>query len=248
MQDISERLRVCNQIKTKLKEKLWNNVLSATVYWSTLTDDFCDLSDYDILLVLKDPNFKELKKLKEIKNYFYKKWINIDFNVHDELDMPKVRWNLYWHNNRAYFFQKEIQLYWKQLIWKNPYQNDFDQSDIINEVIKVINSLCYQARKLLINRELTNDERVRMMKFGIYSVLYALWSKNIYVQSKKDALKKFKEVFPTMIDPTIFLQEKTNNCKNIEDKTIYLAYEFISQLDKYIYTLYKCENNENGKS
>lgn len=65
---------------------------------------------------------------------------------------PTFRGKLYWHNNRAIYFQKEIKLYWKTIIWE-PHTTDYQytKEEQIEEVIKVINSILYQARKLLVN-------------------------------------------------------------------------------------------------
>lgn len=235
---LEERILWIDNIKNILSEKLKDNIISATVYGSTLCDDFCEVSDFDILIVFANSNIENLIILKEIKEDFSIYNISIDFNVHTINDMPDIRWDLYRHNNRSFYFQKEIQLYWKQIIWKNLYRCNFSLELLQNEAIKVINSLLYQARKLLINRELNDNEKIRMMKFAIYATLYALWSKWIYIKSKQKALNEFNKHFSTSINPSIFLEEKVHNHQNIQYDKVQDAYNFLVELDNIIFHLY----------
>lgn len=236
---IGKRLEIVDEICKSLKEKLGNSIQSATVYWSTLCEDFCESSDYDFLLVLHSTEYEDMEVLKEIKNEFKTKGIGVDFNVHNTKETPSSRKKLYRHNNRSIYFQKEIELYGKIVIWSTPFQTEnYSLKELRVEAIKVINSILYQARKLLINRELSQEERIRMMKFCIYVTLYALASKDIYPKTKEEALVNFKNHFITDLDPLIFLEIKTLQTNSITDKQVKMAYNFISHVDQMIYSLY----------
>ncbi len=236
---LSERKKIINQIKLDLENKFNNKIIHALVYGSTLCEDFSLNSDFDILIILKEGDFQELIKLKELKKKYLEKGIKIDFNVQLENEAPQKRKKLFWHNNRAYYFQKEIQIYGLSLIGSSPFEDKtITQEEIKSEVVKVVNSLLYQARKLLINTDISLEERIRMMKFCIYGVLYALAAKNIYPKTKKEALEIFSDYFTLDIDPSYFLEKKIN-FENISFADLKQAYHFLSRLDQELFNQYQ---------
>ncbi|MDD4984041.1 MAG: hypothetical protein PHH82_04375 [Candidatus ainarchaeum sp.] len=246
----SNREKILQDIKQDLLTDLKDQILSATVYGSTLNEDFCIKSDFDILLVIKKPDISLLKKLKKIKKKYAEKGVITDINVHSCDDVPAIRKEVFWHNNRGLYMQKEIELYGNQLIGENYFKSTkFSKSEIIIEAVRVINSLNYQARKLLINKNLDQDGRILMMKWCIYGALYALATKEIYPLDKKTALKAFYDIFEPPINPEKFLQIKVNRPINITDEDVEVAYEFLTYLDKRIfqdYIAFKKRSKTNG--
>ena len=107
------------------------------------------------------------------------------------------------------------------------------------ESIRVLNSLVYQARKLLINRQLIDEERVQMMKFCIYASIYALAAEKQFPKNKIEAMEKFKAKFKELQDPLYFLHLKVNKTSKISDEDVFKAYDFLQGLDKLIYSRYK---------
>lgn len=234
------RLSVLDKIKKILVETFGDLISSAVVYGSTLSDDFCEFSDYDILLVVNNPDILLLKKLKGIKKDFLKNDVIIDFNVHDIGDLPDSRKELFWHNNRALYIQKEFDLYGAVLIGKNPFRtNKIDNFLMLQEAVRVMNSLIYQARKLIVNRRLNNVSKILIMKWCIYASLYALASKGIYPKSKKNALVVFNKYFDSPINPEKFLYLKVNGAAKINLNNIVDAYNFLSYLDRKLFTEYE---------
>lgn len=234
------RISVLNKIKKILIEVFGDLISSAIVYGSTLGDDFCEFSDYDILLIVDNPNIDFLKKIKKIKKNFFKKNIVIDFNIHRTSDLPKVRKDLFWHNNRALYIQKEFDLYGRVLIGKNPFRvNKIDNFFMLREAVKVVNSLVYQSRKLIVNRKLNNVGKILMMKWCIYASLYALASKGVYPKSKKSALSVFNKYFDTPINPEIFLYLKIGNIKEINMNDVAKAYDYLNYLDRNLFAEYE---------
>ncbi|MDD3175993.1 MAG: nucleotidyltransferase domain-containing protein [Candidatus Nanoarchaeia archaeon] len=238
---LSERYLNLEKIKTSLINSFGSRILSAIVYGSTLNEDFCQYSDYDILLVVDFPDVEFLKRLKEIKETYLKENIKIDFNTHSKEDIPAIRKELFWHNNRGVYVQKEFDLYGTLLIGENLFKsNCVDKGDMLREAVRVINSLNYQARKLLVNKDMTICEnKILMMKWCIYASLYALASRGIYPSTKQLALKTFYEVFKSPINPETFLKLKINNSETISDEDIEQAYSFLNYLDTKIYADYK---------
>jgi len=146
---VKQREKVLTEIGLYLKKYLGEKILSATVYGSTLCEDFCTESDFDILLIFDKLGIEEINKLRKIRLSFSKRKIKIDFNIHLKSELPKVRNRAYWHNNRALFIQKELELYGKQIIGKNLFKNTyFLDNEIKLETVRMINSLLYQTRKM----------------------------------------------------------------------------------------------------
>ena len=106
------------------------------------------------------------------------------------------------------------------------------------EAVKVINSLNYQARKLLSNRTLNTNSRITMLKWCIYGVMYYLATDDIFPKSRKEALSLFTEKYSPPIDPTQFLEIKTNTPDNISMYDVKNAFDFLKYLDRAILEKY----------
>jgi len=236
--DFTCRFGTLIKIREKLIEELKNEICCAIAYGSTFCEDFCTNSDFDILLFLKDDSISKLFKLRKIKENFQAEGVKIDFNVHSKTETPELRKECFWHNNRSLYFQKEVTLYGLVLIGESPFlHNDFNVEELKKESIKVVSSLLYQARKLLINRDINQGERITFMKWCIYAVLYALSSKGIVTKTKTEALELFPEYYSLDINPIIFLKAKKEN--NISDDLLEVAYKFLLQLDNKLFEDYK---------
>jgi len=238
--DITKRKEILQQVKLDLIENLKEYIVSAVVYGSTMCEDFCDYSDFDILLIINKSTISILNKIRNIRDKYLKRNIILDFNVHLNTEMPGYRKDAFWHNNRGFYIQREIKLYGLQLIGEDLFSGlEPKQEDIKLESVRVINSLLYQARKLLINKKINHEEKIRLMKFCIYAVLYALASKNIYPKTKEEALKIFSTKFKLKIKPVIFLNKKIVGPDKIYKNDLTKAYIFLSELDKELYNQYK---------
>jgi len=233
---VTDRENVLNEIIFEMRNVLGDNLISAITYGSTLCEDFADTSDFDVLVVLKEVTMSDLLLLKNLKLSFKKRGLTVDLNIHSLSETPEYRKYAFWHNNRSLYMRMELQLYGKILLGENLFPFfDIKKEDLKLEAVRVINSLLYQARKLLINRELIAEERVRMMKFCIYAVLYALAAYEIYPKTKVEAMKTFKEMFPELPDPQGFLDSKVHNASDISDTEIQHAYEFLVRIDQLIF-------------
>jgi predicted nucleotidyltransferase len=152
MHNLEEGENVLLPIKNDLKILLKGNIVSAVVYGSSLSDDYCFLSDIDILMILKNADHGSLKILRKIKEKYKLIGFDIDFNVHSYDEIPDKRKGTFWHNNRSLYMQIELYIYGRQLIGKNLFNNkNINLDDLRLEVVRVISSLTYQARKMLIN-------------------------------------------------------------------------------------------------
>jgi predicted nucleotidyltransferase len=229
-----------NLVKNQLTTLFGTNLVSAVVYGSAMTEDYCELSDIDILVILRDAPINSLLLLRDLKNEFLLNGTNIDFNLQILSELPGSRGKAYWHNNRAYYFQKEINLFGKILIGENQYPfENIEDKDLRLECLRVVNSLVYQTRKAIINRELSPIERVVIIKHCIYAVLYALAFRGTFPASKKEALQIFRMNFSHLIDPEIFLNIKTGHPLTIRDDEIEKAYSFLQSLDCELYSQYE---------
>lgn len=180
----------------------------------------------------------KLGKLRKLKEKFNAKNILIDFNVHSEKDLPQIRGGCFWHNNRGIYIQKELILYGLTFIGETHFgENHFSKDELKKECVQVINSLTYQARKLLINRKLSDKEKVNLMKWCIYASIYALVAKDIFIESKREALSKFNKYYSLKVNPIIFLKAKIKN--NVSNELAQKAYKFLSDLDIIIFEDYK---------
>jgi predicted nucleotidyltransferase len=239
MHSPEEREQVLSSLKDDLESSLGDNIISATVYGSSLFDDYCSFSDIDILLVLKKADIHSFKKLKEIRKKYEAERFDIDINVHSYDEMPDVRGKTFWHNNRALYMQIELSLYGQQLIGDNIFDGKkVGLDDLRLEVVRVISSLAYQARKMLINSELTPDKKIIMMKWCIYGVMYALAFWEIYPKTKKESMQIFHEKFCLHVRPVVFLKNKLKEPDNIHQSDLDLAYDFLSELQSSILNEY----------
>jgi predicted nucleotidyltransferase len=237
---IPEREIILLDIAKALKEQLGENLISAIAYGSTLCEDFTSISDYDVLLIVSDASISTLYEVRKLKENFLKKNITIDFNTHSVKETPRHRKSAFWHNNRGHYMQIELSIFGKVLVGENPFQDTPTTSESLElECVRVINSLVYQARKLIVNRELTTEERVRMMKFCIYGTLYALAFQKKFPKTKTEAMKEFNVIYGEKMDPTPFLANKVYSTNTIPDTVVHEAYNFLEKLDHIIFESYK---------
>jgi predicted nucleotidyltransferase len=241
--DFTFRYGTLIRIREKLISEFENRIYCAIAYGSTLCEDFCCNSDFDILIFFKEETMENLKKLRKIKEDFLLEKITIDFNVHSKEEIPQVRKDCFWHNNRSLYFQKELTLYGLVLIGESPFlHNNFNERELKKESLRVVNSLLYGTRKYLINKNLDKKERITLMKWCIYSVLYALSFQGIITKTKTEALELFHEYYSSSVDPRIFLKAKKE--ETISDEMLEKAYVFLKELDSKLFSKYGEEYNE----
>ena len=213
-----------------------DTIISAILYGSTVNNDFCKMSDYDILLIFKELGISTLEKIRNIEENFENQGIKIDFNTHLVTDLPENRKHLFWHNNRSLFIQMEFAMTGVVIIGNNPFKDYyFDKEKMLEEAVKMINSFNYQARKILINK-------ILLIKWCIYGALYALAAKGYYYENRRDALRHFTENYRSEINPEEFLDIKMTHADKISLNELSRAYEFLQLLDKLIFAEYE-ENN-----
>ena len=235
--DFTKRYGTLIKIRERLLELLGQEIICAIAYGSTLCEDFCHHSDFDILIFFKEESLINLNKLRALKNEFKLEGIIIDFNVHSKDETPKIRKECFWHNNRSLYFQKEITLYGLVLIGESPFlHNNFNLEELKKENIREVNSLLYRTRKFLVNKELNEEERTTLMKWCIYAVLNALSFKGIITRTKTEAIEIFQEYYSMDINPAIFLKAKKEG--NISNELLAEAYEFLIKLDNQMFNEY----------
>ena len=241
MDNMEMRMQNILSIRRTLVDTFGNTIYAAIVYGSVLNSDFCETSDYDILLVFKTMNMDTLKTLHNIKEYFESIGIIIDFNSHLISDLPNERGKLYWHNNRSVFIQQELATTGYSIIGENPFAGyKAEIKDMQIEAVRMLNSFAYQSRKLIINKDLNNTEnRLLLVKWCIYGSLYLLAGKGLFYNSRKEGLSQFTNVIKTNTDPMCFLYIKINRPKMITDEDIELAYDYINYLDIYAINMFK---------
>ena len=241
MDNMEMRMQNIHSIRRTLVDTFGNTIYAAIVYGSVLNSDFCETSDYDILLVFKTMNMDTLKTLHNIKKYFESIGIIIDFNSHLISDLPNERGKLYWHNNRSVFIQQELASTGYSIIGGNPFAGyKAEIKDMQIEAVRMLNSFAYQSRKLIINKDLNNTEnRMILVKWCIYGSLYLLAGKGLFYNSRKEGLSQFTNVIKTNTDPMCFLYIKINRPKMITDEDIELAYDYINYLDIYAINMFK---------
>jgi hypothetical protein len=131
-------------------------------------------------------------------------------------------------------------LYGQQLIGQNLFKKKYiNKDDLALEVVRVINSLNYQARKLLINKELNRENKNLMIKWCIYGVMYFLAFYDIYPKTRGEALKIFYIKFKPKLNPSIFLKIKVRGIDNMTIADIRKAYDFLQYLELLIMKNYK---------
>jgi predicted nucleotidyltransferase len=235
--NIKRREEIINLIKESLEKNLYDNISACFVYGSSLREDFNKLSDYDFLLILNKADEKTLTKLRRIrKNLINKLKVNIDINVQLDDEMPNSRGKLFWHNNRGFIVQIELQKYAKLLIGESPFKDThINQIDIQIEAIKVIDSFVYQTRKIIISRDLNVLDRISIIKFCIYATYYSLAFKNVFPEERANSFNEFRKYFRTRCNPILFFNLKKNRYKNITNKDLALAYNFLLELDHILF-------------
>jgi predicted nucleotidyltransferase len=239
---LEKRKATLDLIKDEILKELDSEILSATVYGSTLSEDFGYASDFDILLIFDDQDLAPaiLETVLKVRRKFKEDDINIDFNIHKRNELPQNRCEVFWHNNRAIYMQKEIALYGFQLIGEDMISNSQIQGDEIrNEAVRVIHSLHYQTRKLIMKGDINNEQKLSIIKYCLYAVMYALAFENIFPASRMIAYQSFTKDFNFSKDPMNFLNIKLNNPFEITDSNILEAYSFLANLDDEIFNRYK---------
>lgn len=227
-------------LKNDLESYLGDNIVSVTAYGSSMSDDYCSLSDIDVLVILKTADNESLQRLREIRQRHETKGFEIDINVHASDETPDARGKTFWHNNRALYMQIELALYGRQLIGEKPFDGkEVRLDDLRLEIVRVTSSLAYQARKILINSELNVNKRITMMKWCIYGVMYSLAFWEIYPKTKREAMSIFQDRFNPRINPGVFLKQKTENLENILQSDMELAYDFLSELQSIMLGEYR---------
>lgn len=242
---MTKKEKILDSVKQCLLVEFKDQILSAIVYGSTLGDDYCSFSDFDILLIFKKADFETFQKVNNLKKYFAKQGVEIDFNSHIYSDLPEIRKEVFWHNNRGLYVQKELAIYGKILFGKKYFKDiEFNDMDMLSEAVKVISSLNYQIRKMLSNKELSTSNRIIAIKWCIYGVIYLLASQNCFPKSRRDALIIFNKEFNPPINPEIFLDIKVNHPDKITIKDLKMAYTFLAYLDQLIFNIYKKEKRD----
>lgn len=222
-----------------IKNAMGDNLTALYNYGSALTEYYCEFSDLDFLVILKEAAPEDLASLKEIVNRHATQGNSIDINVQTEDEMPGGRSQAFWHNNRAAYMQREISLYGQLLHGEDQFTShlDIDQKELTLECVRVLNSLVYQTRKALINRKLTAKEKYTILKFCIYGVMYALAAKGIFPQSSDQIFEQFKVEYGSVGDPEVFSRLKTTG-GNVDDSYIIEAYGFLKRLDEAVHDVY----------
>ena len=240
-----QKRAILAKIKNRLRLDFGDQVLSAIVYGSTLGDDYCVLSDFDILVIFEWADYDTFRKLRKIKLDFAKQGVPVDFNSHIFSELPINRKDVFWHNNRGVYIQKELALYGEILFGARIFQDiDLDHRKMLEEAVKTISSLNYQARKMLTNKKLTVKNRIVMLKWCIYGTIYVLAVLDVFPKSRGEALAVFNEKFHPKINPEIFLRLKISQTTKISQKHLRLAYDYLAYLDQLIFKIYKEEIHE----
>lgn len=241
MDTMDKRMNNLMMIRRSLLDTFGDNIESALVYGSTLNADFCETSDYDILVVFRKLSVSDLNAIRMIKEEYERLGIVIDFNSHLVSDLPSERGGLYWHNNRSVFIQKELALTGLPIIGNNPFEGyEVNMEEMQIETVRMLNSFSYQARKTIVNKDLTHcdENKIFMIKWCIYGSLYLLAAKGYFFKSRREGLEMFSKVFDTKIDPMVFLDMKVNRPHSISHEDIEMAYEYLNYLDKTAWRLY----------
>lgn len=246
MDNIEMRMKNIFSIKRTLLEEFGNNIHSAIVYGSTLNADFCETSDYDILLIFEAMSMDTLNKIHYIKEKYAKWGVRIDFNSHLLSDLPSERGGLYWHNNRSVFIQQELSMTGYPIIGINPFAGyRACERDMQIEAVRMLNSFVYQARKMIINKDLNNAEnRLFLIKWCIYGSLYLLAGKGLFYSSRREGLSQFVKEIESDIDPMCFLHMKIERPEMISNDDIETAYNYLNYLDTCAISMFKHSINE----
>lgn len=234
------RQQSLQEIKNALIDAFGEKIFSIIVYGSSIRDDYGEFSDIDVLIIFNEITFQTFNILRELKEHFLKKGIIVDFNSHLTTDLPEIRGKVFWHNNRGIYVQKEIADYGKVLYGPKIFDSREPSEELmVDEAVKVVSSLNYQARKMLSNKALGTTERITMMKWCIYGVMYVLAAVQIFPQNRREGVKIFVERFNPPVNPELFLDRKTTCGADITDDDVKMAFDFLVYLDKLIFNIYK---------
>ena len=238
--NIERRERIFNSIGLALKNEFKGNILSVAVYGSAARDDFDSKSDFDLLVVFRKASPRDIEKLRKIRLQFLKNKIILDFNIHVSSELPNIRKKAFWHHDRSFFMQKDLQMHNRQIIGKNLFSSiSFAKKEIELEALRLINSALYQARGTLANEDVKYEQKIVIIKSCIYAVIYSLAFFDKYPATRKEAFDLFQPLFKTKINPVCFLNIKTKRTKKISASDLNKALEFLAELDKKVYKLYK---------
>jgi hypothetical protein len=214
--------------------------LNVAVYGSMARDDYDNKSDFDLLVVFRKISSKDIERLRKIRLRFLKNKIILDFNIHIFSELPQIRKKWFWHHNRSFFMQKELQMYNRQIIGKNLFDNvSFTKKEIELEALRLINSALYQTRGILANENVKYEQKIRIIKSCIYATVDALAFFGKYPATRKEAFDLFYPLFKTKINPVYFFNIKTKRTKNISKSDLNKALDFLSELDEKVYAIYK---------
>ena len=235
-----DKKRILNSIRLALKKEFNGNILNAAVYGSMARDDYDSKSDFDLLVVFRKISSKDIERLRKIRLRFLKNKIILDFNIHIFSELPQIRKKGFWHHNRSFFMQKELQMYNRQIIGKNLFDNvSFTKKEIELEALRLINSALYEARGILANENVKYEQKIRIIKSCIYATDYALAFFGKYQAKRKETFDLFHPLFKTKINPVYFFDIKTKRIKNISKSDLNKALDFLSELDEKVYAMYK---------
>jgi len=190
--NIKQRIKTLDLLKNDLVN-FFDNIVSIYVYGSTLYENFGSLSDIDIIVIFeKNLSIDNLESIKKLNEEYRNNGIKLDISIHTVDEMIGTRNKLFWHNNRGVFIQKEIALYGKLLYGKNLFdKNIFSEYELKEECVKVINSLKYNARKLMISSLDEDVLKRRLLKLSLSSTIYALAFYNILPENRDDVCDVF---------------------------------------------------------
>lgn len=232
---MSVRYENINHIKNELNLYYPEKIKTAIVYGSTLSKDFNSNSDYDILLIVSNPDIKFIKEVRTLKNRLQKKLgIRIDINMQDIQEMPEFRKHAFWHNNRGFLIQREMFKYGYCFIGNNPFGGPLNQNDIKLECIRLLDSYVYQTRKIMINKGMSYNNKISIIKSCIYATYVSIAFIGKFPKTKETNFGLFIKYFKGFGNPVRFLHIK-RNLSQISHNDIDDAYTFLSRLDNELF-------------
>ena len=240
--NIKQRIKTLDLLKTDLVNLL-DNIVSIYVYGSTLYKNFGSLSDIDLIVIFeKNLSVDNLEFIKNLNKKYRNNGVKLDMSIHTIDEMIGTRNKLFWHNNRAVFIQKEIAIYGKLIYGKNLFDdNIFSKEELKEECVKVINSLKYNARKLMISSLDEDILKRRLLKLSLSSTIYALAFYNILPENRDDVCDVFDRHLNLEIKARELLELKLKNygskLSSLEVKNKVL--NFLNDLDLKIFNDFK---------
>ncbi len=240
--NIKQRIKILDLLKTDLLNSL-HNIVSIYVYGSTLYKAFGSLSDIDLIIVFeKKLSVNNLEFIKTLNQKYKNNGIKLDISIHTVDEMIGTRDKLFWHNNRAVFIQKEILMYGKLIYGKKLFDdNIFSDYELKEECIKVINSLKYNARKLMISSLDEDILKRRLLKLSLSSTIYALAFYDILPKNRDDICDVFDRNLNLKIKAKELLKLKMKNYGSglsslkVKNKVL----NFLNELDSKVYYDFK---------